>query len=265
MDSGSLVAVPLPNGTFAILWIVEAGVYEGVQRKRPHSRDASPRFQFVVMAGFHRAIPKALAALRVAEDPSGDFPGRENVWKGCFFSKLPNDFTKIGARSLTRARPYYFSGEGTSIFQDGEHCRAQLFLQWRLTHDRPALEAEWARADAQRKKRVDSRRRTLTLPKMLRERIFESWLQLWPRRAVLAARRVFRDATRDLIALQRTGTRRQRIAVFKRLVTAFNALYDREGCIESVERDQIARRIDELARLVGLSNAREELLAGRDW
>ena len=253
----SLVAVPLPNGSYSVLWILEAGVYEG-----------RGYFQFLIMEGFHPAIPETeqLAALRVAESPGGAFPGsRENSWKGCFFGDLPNDFAVVGQRALPPQDHPFFASEGTMVFQGGEDCRAQLFRQWRLVHDRPAIEAEWARDDVERQKRAEERRRTLTLPRMLREPVFASWSGRWPPRVVREARRIFRDATRELVALQKEGTKRQRTVVLRRIVSEFNALDDQEGCIETVEREQIVERIEALAALVGISNEDEKLTGRRDW
>jgi len=157
------------------------------------------------------------------------------------------------------------AAEGTTVFQGAEHVRAELHTAWRLIHDRPALEVEWARAQEAREQRAAERQRTRTLPKMLREKIFASWSEMWPPRVVREVRRIFRDATRDLIPLQAKGTKRQRTAVLKRIVTELNALYDREGCIETVEREAVIRRIEELAALVGVSNEEEKLTGHRDW
>src|SRR5687768_432389 len=103
VEPGSLVAVPLPSGTYGVLWIVEAGTYEG----RGH-------FQFLIMEGFLPAIPKRgdLPDLRLAQAPGGAFPGRENVWKGCFFGDLPNDFRVVGKRTLPPKGHRLFAAEG---------------------------------------------------------------------------------------------------------------------------------------------------------
>ena len=127
------------------------------------------------------------------------------------------------------------------------------------------MEAEGARADVERRKRAEERRRTLTLPKMLREPVFASWSGRWSPRVVREARRIFRGATRELIALQEEGTKRQRTAVLRRIVSELNALDDKEGCIETVEREQIVSRIEALAALVGISNDDEKLTGHRDW
>ena len=256
VSAESLVAIPLPNGVCSVIWILEAGTYED-----------GGYFRFLIMDGDLPAIPpkEDLAALHVAASPGGAFPGREDVWKGCFFGDVPADFIVVGARTLPPPGHPVFAGEGAMVFQGGEGLRAELHRSWRLIHDRPALEAEWAKADAQRERRAEERRRTRTLPQMLRERIFATWSSMWPPRVVKEARRIVRDATRDLIVLQAKGTKRQRTSVLKRIVTELNALDDVEGFIETVEREEIVARIDALAALVGLSNEDEALTGHRDW
>jgi hypothetical protein len=253
---GALVAVPLPNGLLGIVWILAV---ETVGRK--------PYFKLIVLDGFFDAVPAPaqLARLGAAKSAGGTLPGEEDIWKACFFGEPPRDFAVVGARKLPPKTSAWFAAEGTMVFQDGENCRAQLFLQWRLVHDRPALEVEWARAEEARERRADERRRTVTLPKMLRERPFASWSEHWPPRVVREARRIFRDATRDLIALEKKGTKRQRTTVLKRIVTELNALDDTEGCMETGEREEVVARIESLASLVGLSNEDEKLTGHRDW
>jgi len=255
VEPGSLLVVPLPNGIYSVIWLLEAGEYDG-----------SGHVRFLIMDGFLPGIPdqKDLAHLRLAQNPGGALPGRENVWKGCFFGELPSDFTVVGARALPAQGHPFFEAEGTMVFQSGEDTRLQLHRSWRLIHDRPALEAEWGKA-AERHKAAREQRRTRTLPQLLRERVFPSWSERWPTRVVREARRIFRDATSDLIALQEKGTKRQRARVLKHIVTEFNALDDKEGCIETVEREEIVSRIEALATLVGLSNEDETLTGHRDW
>lgn len=45
----------------------------------------------------------------------------------------------------------------------------------------------------------------------------------------------------------------------------FNALYDETGCIETGEASEVISRVEQLARLVGLSNDDEALTGHRDW
>jgi hypothetical protein len=262
VESGSLVIVPLPNGTYRVLWMLEAGTYEGFGRL-----NGKGYFSFVILEGFLPSIPgkDELAALRVAERPRGAVPGEVNAWRGCFFGDIPDDFLVVGVRTVPPEDDPLRAYEGKMVFQGAENVREELHGDWRMIHDRPALEAEWARDQEAREQRAAERQRTRTLPKMLREKIFASWSEMWPPRVVREVRRIFRDATRDLIALQAKGTKRQRTAVLKRIVTELNALDDKEGCIETVEREAVIRRIEELAALVGVSNEEEKLTGHRDW
>jgi hypothetical protein len=262
VESGSLVLVPLPNGTYRALWMLEAGTYEGFG---PYK--GKGYFSFLILEGSFPAIPgkDELAALHAAKSPGGALPGREHPWKGCFFGDIPDDFMVVGVRTGPPKDDPLRAAEGTMVFQGAEPLRAELHKAWRMIHDRPALEAEWARAREAREQRAAERQRTRTLPLMLREKVFESWSDMWPPRVVREVRRIFRDATRDLIALQAKGTKRQRTSVLKRIVTELNKLDDKEGCIETVEREAVIRRIEELAALVGVSNEEEKLTGHRDW
>lgn len=135
----------------------------------------------------------------------------------------------------------------------------------RWKHDRAALEAEYADRQARRDQAEANRRATLTLPKLLRERMFASWGDRWPRRVVTEARRIFRTATKELIALEAGASKRERTGILRRITSELNALDDREGCIETVEREELVARIEELARLVGETNKNERLTGHRDW
>lgn len=229
--------------------MLEAGTYEGFG-----PFNGKGYFSFLILEGLLPSIPgkDELAALRVAESPGGAFPGRANAWKGCFFGDIPDDFIVVGVRTVPLEDDPLRAAEGKMVFQSAENLREELHRAWRLIHDRPALEAEWARAERARERRAAERQRTRTLPKMLREKIFASWSEMRPPRV-------------DLIALPAKGTKRQRVAVLRRIVTELDALYDDEGCIETVEREAVIRRIEELAALVGVSNEDEKLTGHRDW
>lgn len=104
----------------------------------------------------------------------------------------------------------------------------------------------------------------MTLTKMLRVPLFRRGSAHGAARVVREAQRIFRDATKELIGLE-SGTNRERTKVLKRITTELNALDDANGFIETVEREQIVARIEELAALVGLSNRDEKLTGHRDW
>ncbi|HEY2366116.1 MAG TPA: hypothetical protein VGH87_07020 [Polyangiaceae bacterium] len=240
-SEGDLVAVPLPNGVSALVWMIEIS-------GRNHT--------FLVMD----------TPTRPAKADSSRLPDEDDVWKGWFDGECPSDFVVVGHRALSaRARGYASNYSGTMVFGDPERLRAELHQAWRLVHDRPALEAEWAVADQARQKRKTARKSTLTLAKLSRERAFARWDEYLPRNVVREVRTIFRDAAKELRALEKCGTKRQRVAALRRIVTRLNAYDDDKGFIESVERDQIIARIEELAALVGLTNEREVLTRHRDW
>lgn len=253
MGAGSLVGVPLPNGAWAALWMLESS--------------AAPRSStFFVLEGFWPKAPSAteLARAKVAHARGTPLPGCDGRWKGWFQRAPPKDFVLVGRRAVSaKERAAAEEASGTMIFQNGEHLRTTLFVEWRMRHDRKALEAEWARAEAKRAKKSDARRRDLTLARLLREKAFpQAW---WSPPAVREVRRVFREATRALVDLEERGTPRQRTAVLKGVVTALNELDDHEGFIETEAREMFVERIEELARLVGLNNDDEKLTGHRDW
>jgi hypothetical protein len=247
MSIGSLVAVPLPNGQFGVIWILD---------------DGGRQFYFGVLDGFWPAVPKRVE-LRFMPQPLRDEPEElyDNVYKASFAGKLPKDFVEIEVRELTpEARAVAANYGGTYCLQNAESLRAQLYEQWRWLNDRAALEAERSKQYADCLAREAKRRAQQTLPKMLRERPFSGWPS---KKLMREARRLFQEATQALIDLQKKGTRKQRVAVLKRITTELNAIDD--GSIESSERDAIVARIDELAALVGITNDEEELTGHRDW
>jgi hypothetical protein len=78
-------------------------------------------------------------------------------------------------------------------------------------------------------------------------------------------RAIFRDATQELITVGGTKDTEACAAVLKKVVDALNELDQPTGFIESVERDAIVQRVEELASLVGLDNLDERLTGHRDW
>jgi hypothetical protein len=227
---------------------------------------------FVVLDTFWDAppSPEQLAEPLLMPQPFGQHDDLyEDVFKGWFSGELPADFAVRASVDLPPRVQRLADPSGTMVFQDAEHFRRTLHEQWRWLHDRPALEAEWAaraaKHEEQERERARKRRETVTLPRMLRERPFSSWSERWPASAVREARRIFRAATSDLIALGARSPKAKRTEILRRIVTELNALYDSEGCIETVEREELVHRIEELAALVGLDNADERLTGHRDW
>jgi hypothetical protein len=255
LASGDLVAMQLRPGVFGLIWIISASAEFG--------------FEMLVMDGYWPTLPTSNDLRGAQPAPSQRFdllPEYRDVWKAWFGGRVPADFHVVGNRAPSAKEKGYIEIHiGKMNYETAETLRHELHQSWRLKHDRKAIEAERAAADAQRKERATPRRRKLALEKMLRERIFASWTRIWPPHVVREARRIFRDATKELIALDRRGTKRERDKVLKRITSEFNALYDKEGCIETDEREEIVARVEDLAHLVGTTNADERLTGHRDW
>lgn len=252
----SLVAIPLPNGRFAAVWVLEVGESFRVGKKL-----IGAQVRFVVLEGTWAKLP-AEATLAPAK-PAKLHDG--GPWKGVFFGEVPIDFARVGTRAPRASELAELAdSEGTMVFQDAARLRGELFGHWRLEHDRPALEEEWRRADQERARRKAMRRAPQTLGDMLRERPFAHWREHWPVRVVREARAIFAEATARLVELE-GGTKRERAKILKGIVTRFNELYAREGCIETGEATEVIARVTQMAELVGLSNEDEVLTGHRDW
>lgn len=253
---GDLVAVPLPNGVRGLIWVLH--VMGGAEHY----------VRFLVMAGFWPTCPTEhdANAAEPAKPIGAPMPEDDDVWKGSLFGPPAIDFQVVGRRDLTAVESGYVTNStGTMVFGTSKGLRDELYGTWRFQYDRPALEAEWKAARLAREARAEERRKARTLPTMFKERIFTDWSAMWPRSVVQEARRIFKDATKELIDLQATGTEAQRVAVLKRIVTEFNALDDKAGCVETGEREEIVERVEQLAALVGLNNEDERLTGHRDW
>lgn len=193
-------------------------------------------------------------------------PGQDDVYKGSFIGAIPDDFIVVHSVTLDARR--YQVAQGTFVFQDAEHLRARLLVRYRELHDAPALEAERETAQREsvreRARREAERKANTTLETLLAEKPFASWGGHWGARIVKLMRATFATATKELIEV-REGSAHAKKAVFTRLLATLNAIYDREGCIETGEATELVARIEEMGRLVGLDNANERLTGTRDW
>jgi hypothetical protein len=253
MRVGDVFAVPLRVGGFGAAVVIEA----------------SGGFIFLVIDGFWNARPAAedLGEPSLMPLPFGQrpLPGREGVFKGWFDGDVPSDFELVLNRPLTASEKMMRGAEGTMVFQNARHFARTLSDQWRFLNDHAAYRQEIERKAAAFEKSREQRRANLSLETMASETFFAGWSGRWPEEQLARARRIFTDATAKLSALQARGTPRKRSAVFLKIVEEFNRLDNETGLVESVERDAIVERIDELAALVGLDNASEKLTRRRTW
>ena len=208
LGPGDLVAVRLRPEAYAIVWVTSAG---------------TDGYTVFVMDGCWPGPPSADDArtARPARCPHPiDLPGYDDVWKGWFHGRVPRDFEVVGNRTPDETlAAVAANATGTMVFGTGERLRDGLLFTWRLTNDRAALDAEIAARQARAAAKQTARRAALTLPKLLRERLFADWSEHVSPGVLRAVRRIFRDATKDLIALERKGTPRERAAVLKRITT----------------------------------------------
>lgn len=249
---GATFVIPLENGQYAAARVLdnEGGV------------------TFVVLDGFWGAVPTAdeIAGRGLHPLPYGrtDPLLRDNVWKGWFEEELPESF-RIVARAPLTAQERAMGYEGTMVFQDPGRLAATLYAQWRWMFDRETLEQEWNRTAAAAEERSRARREGLTLEGMRDERPFSSWTARCGAEVVGRLQRIFRVAAEQLIAVGEGGDQESCAAVLEGVIDALNELDGSRGFIESVERDALVERIEELASLVGLDNRDERLTAHRDW
>ena len=253
MDVGDVFVVPLRVGKFGAAIVIEASV----------------GFSFLVIDAFWDAQPGAgdLRELCEMPQPFGQkpLPGRADVFKGWFEGEVPPDFEVLERRALTSHQKSLRGAEGTMVFQNARHFARTLSDQWRWLHDRAGFMQELDERVARFESAREQRKANLSLESMLHETPFASWSGRWPDERLAEARRIFSDATAKLIALAERGTPTARSTALRKIVDAFNRLDNETGLVESVERDAIVERIDELATCVGLENARERLTRRRTW
>jgi hypothetical protein len=254
MKVGDIFAVPLPVGGFGAAIAI----------------DTTEGLKFLVIDGFWKERPAAADfgdIVEVMPLPFGQkpLPDRPNVFKGWFRGDVPADFQVAVNRRLTARQKAMGGAEGTMVFQSARDFARRLSDLWRWLNDRPAYLHELQLASAAAESVRAGRRANLSLESMLSETFFTDWDDRWTGELLIEARGIFNDATAKLVALREGGPPSARTAVLRKIVEEFNRLYDATGLVESVERDEIVQRIEELATLVGLDNADEKLTGHRTW
>jgi hypothetical protein len=251
---GDLLGIPLPKGLFGAALVIEAGeshvllVLDGFWDHLPSPAEVGD-------SGLMPSYPRGI---------KDDF--YDDVLKGWFEGDAPLDFTRILHKDLAPYETSLAKPRGTMVFQSPEHFREHLFERWRWIFDEEALIAE---IDGRRLRYEEGERlrlRNRPLSKMMRERPFAHWVEMWPKPVVDEAHQILREATRQLIALKRAKSPTEDSErVLRGIVDSFNDLDERTGCIETQEAGEIVERIEELASKVGLDNDNESLTGHRDW
>jgi hypothetical protein len=250
---GNIYAIKMPNGIYGACRLIESDVGN----------------RFIIVDCFFKKFP-TLAQIASFKDMQSTtvLPWEVEEEKWWFQQSIPKSFLLVGNLPRPTDRQHCRRPEGT-VLQSPNDFVNYLYEKWRQRFEQKALAAEWRRKTAKEMKRQDriarERKKKLTLSMMAGEKPFGHWTDMWPRRVITRVRKIFSDATRELISLQATKDRAAKIRVLTTIIDELNKLEEVEECIETTEREEVFERIEELASLVGISNKGEKLTGHRDW
>jgi len=250
MEVGDIFALPLQRGWYAAGRIIE--------------RNSGT--QFVLIDSFWDRPPRSadvededLMALLFGETTAL----RANVFKGWFRGVSPYE---VVVHAPLRPHELELRGSsGTTIFQSPAHMATSVFNQWRWLNERPQFHADETQRLAKLAARNQHRKVGRSLKKMARETPFASWRERLGDTIVASSHGVFTAAIAELIHQQAKGDPGSRAAVLRGIIDRFNDLDRHNRFIETVEREEIVRRIKELASLVGVTEDLETLTGDREW
>jgi hypothetical protein len=104
-----------------------------------------------------------------------------------------------------------------------------------------------------------------SLEDLRRRTPFAEWAEYVEPATLRRARSIIRGTIDALIELGPHAPEPLRMDEFHHCVECFNMLEEEEGCIETIEREDICELISELAALVDLDDYGEALTSRRDW
>ena len=190
-----------------------------------------------------------------------------NRWRVVVRGPAPDSFQRLG--TLNRVS----TGRVLAIFAPWEALPREVLTQWRWDHDRESLLREeqeaaerWKAEQEQAAKRQRAALDRLTLDQLNKKRRFSSWKGDRPDKAIAACRKAFHEATDALIALGSKPKKREVAAVIRRCVEQLNSLDERyDGFIETGEREELCREIDELVYVAGLRDSAGMADRWREW
>lgn len=200
------------------------------------------------------------------------------VYRGAWDVSLLRDVTRVADVPLTRKERHLgdYSRDHRGYYSNILFANREAEGEWRWKHDREALIAETALAEARgaaeeaaREARYRDRIQGLTWDQLLAEAHFANWSPSPPypppdftegaRAAILAACRDLRD----LGPKPRRGDVR---AILRRTVIWFNEADERAGgVIETGEREDIFALLEEMAHVARQKALVEEIDVWRDW
>ncbi|HVW39037.1 MAG TPA: hypothetical protein VHB99_17100 [Pirellulales bacterium] len=190
-----------------------------------------------------------------------------NQWRVVVRGPAPDSFERLG--TLKRVS----TGRVLAIFAPWEALPREVLTQWRWEHDRESLLREeqeaaerWKAEQEQAAKRQRDVLDHLTLDALKKKRRFSSWQGDRPDKAVAGCRKAFREATDALIALGPKPKKRKIATVVRRCVEQLNSLDEQyDGFIETGEREELCREIDELVYVAGLRGSAGMADRWREW
>jgi hypothetical protein len=179
-----------------------------------------------------------------------------NAWRVMVRGPAPDSFQRIG----TFPPQPNAARRVLAVFTLSESLAKEVLTQWRWDHDREALLIDEQEAAERQKaeqevaaKRQKDDREYLTLDALRTKRRFSFWKGDRPDQAIAACRKAFREAVDALMTLGPKPKKRAVAAVIRRCVEELNALDERyDGFIETGEREELCREIDEIVYAAGL-------------
>jgi len=179
----------------------------------------------------------------------------------------PDSFQRLGTIQPNVAGPVF------AVWTSWESLAKEVLTQWRWDHDRDALLLEeneaaerWNAEQAQSAKRRQDELDHLTLESLLKKRRFSVWKGDRPDQAIAACRKAFREAIDALTALGPKPKKRAVATVVRRCIERLNSLDEEfDGFIETGEREELCREIDEIVYAAGLRGCDGMADRWRDW
>ena len=145
-----------------------------------------------------------------------------------------------------------------------------VYRQWQWDHDRPAYEEAVAASDRQMQKSREKSRTTpgkvVSLSELRRRHLFKDWENYVSAGILRRCRRLFRETVDELVVLGPRPKRSVVLEILRRCTEQLNELDEaHDGFIETQEREDLCRLIDELGAAVGVRDKMPLADQWREW
>jgi hypothetical protein len=148
----------------------------------------------------------------------------------------------------------------------------QPLAQWRWDNARDEViardAAEEAAAAEQRSRMARERQeylRRVSLTELREHQFFARWKDYPPQKLIVASREIMSDTVEQLIGLGPTAPERERMAVLRECIEAFNRLDADTHFIETVEREDICEEFEAIVHACGLGKHEDLADEWREW